>query len=222
MKQETISFPKTSISLEVELRIDPETWSSFQQLCPTAWHLLNVDPSIIAIELLMHHTPKFSISSSVVIGSPTAWILDDGHLLSAEDTAGPEHLSESLWRIGRECGFSGMGPWIQNQGLDTTSLLSILIFPNMICVRDSEILEHVAERTWTDSLREPIQLEARAYCPPMTGNMQNRTRAQIRHLNEIYYADLGSKIDVTKTTLHTKRELEKLPTTPQGSIDTPQ
>lgn len=181
------------VVLSPRVHVCPETWASFQQLSPTAWHLLSTCPDVAAIELIVHPTPSFSISSAVLIGSPTAWLFEEGGLVSAEDTLGPETLSEHLWRIGREAGFCGIGPWL-NEKTFTQELYSILLFPSMICVRDAQQLETLAEKTWTNTHTNPQNLVADCFTTTLDHNILNRIRAQQNHIKQIYSTDLGIPI----------------------------
>lgn len=186
-QQQTVVEP---VVLSTEVHVCPETWASFQQLSPTAWHLLSNHPDVAAIELVVHPTPFFSITSAVLIGSPTAWLFEDGGLISAEDTLGPETLSEHLWRIGREAGFCGIGPWLEEKKF-TSSLYSILLLPSMICIRDAQQLEMLAEQTWTNTHEANQHISATCFTPTLEHNTLNRLRAQQQHIKQIYTTDLG-------------------------------
>jgi hypothetical protein len=188
--------PKIPLNLHVQPTT--EIWKRLNQLSPSLKSTFSVFPHLSAVEMTISQNSFHPISSGLLIGSPNAWVIEDGKMVSVEDTFESDGLCDFLWKIGREASFTNLNTWIEKDFIEGLDLISLLILPNLLCIRDAQELEKIAEQTWTGQSSEKINLTANVYCPPITSQNEILINAQAYHISEIFSAELGQNVSLQK------------------------
>lgn len=187
------------IELRTKIKQDQTSWASLWSRSPTLQRVFFLYPELISIEITFINIG----SKYITLGSPNSWIRENGRIISAENTTPPAHILDHIWRIGRD--ITEIETPLRKE-IHSQKSISILFFPNMICVRDEEQLQELAEKTWSGQNTSKTCLISHVLIPDLqkVAHFDKRLNAQFQQLSQIYSADLGQEISVIQPELEVK------------------
>lgn len=187
------------IELTTKIKQDQSAWAELWSKSPTLQRVFFLYPELISVEITFANID----SRHITLGSPNSWVRENGRIMSAENTTPPDNMLDHIWKIGRDITELEL-PF--RKDIFARKNISLLFFPNMVCLRDEEQLQTLAEKTWSGQNTQDINLRAYILIPELKNiaHFDKRLNAQYQQLAQIYSVDLGQDIAVATPELETK------------------